>query len=115
METMRDGSNLSRIRKHAMIDLGVSRRVPNKRRRGYIKIPLEMLTEFGAPLPHPAVTGFAQGALDPFLRFPIVLDDFARELVANGEYMDLVDLRWNLFQGTQYPMKQLTSSLHNSF
>lgn len=80
---MRDAANLSRIRKHAMREIGVSRRRrSNFKRRSHVKIPLEMLAEL--PLPSPAATGFGEGAIDPFARFPIDLDDFGRELVVNS-------------------------------
>lgn len=85
LQTMRDASNLSRIRKHAMRDIGASRRrLTNVKRRAYDKIPLEVLTEIDIVLPSPVTTGLGEGAIDPFLQFPVELDDFGRELIVNS-------------------------------
>ena len=85
LHDMRDAENLSRIRKHAMHDIGVTRRRrSNYKRRSQIKIPLEVLTELDIPLPSPANMVVGHGAIDPFMQFPITLDDFGRELVVNS-------------------------------
>lgn len=85
LHSMRDPSNLSRVRQHAMRDIGASRRRrSNPRRRAYGKIPLELLSELDMPLPSPTVTGLSNGGVDPFVRLPIELDGFGRELIINS-------------------------------
>ena len=76
-----------------MRDIGTARRRrTNRNRKGYTHIPLEMLPERGVPLPSPVATGFGEGAIDPFLKFPVDLDYFGRELIVNSMLPDPFDL-----------------------
>ena len=92
VSAMRDTAAKSVIRKHAMRDIGVSRRRPDKRRKGYVKIPLKLLTppnEVLTPpnevmVPNPTRLNMGSGAIDPFIAFPVELDHVGRELVANS-------------------------------
>lgn len=93
LSSMRDPFAISRIRKHAMQDIGKARRRPNKRHKRYNKIPLELEKVHELPLPSPTVTGFGEGGIDPFLRFPVELDAFGRELIMNSEWSNVVRLQ----------------------
>ena len=77
---MRDATAKSQIRKHAMKDIGVSRRRPDKRRKGYIEVPLKMLA--AVPLPHPDSTSLGGGVVDPFLEYPVELNQTGKKLVS---------------------------------
>lgn len=79
---MRNASAKSQIRKHAMKDIGATRRRPHKRRQGYIRVPLEFIPE--ALAPHPASSSVDYGGVDPFLQYPVELDRDGRRLVANS-------------------------------
>jgi hypothetical protein len=82
INSMRNASAKSQIRKHAMKDIGAARRRPRQRRRGYIKVPLEFIPE--ALAPHPASSSIDYGGVDPFLQYPVELDRDGRRLVANS-------------------------------
>ena len=85
VSAMRGTAAKSVIRKHAMRDIGVSRRRPDKRRKGYVNIPVALLTPPNeAVVPSPSALNMGDGFIDPFLAFPVVLDHVGRELVANS-------------------------------
>ena len=81
-DKMRDARAKSQIRKHAMRDIGVLRRRPNKRRRRYVNMPVDFRPESFAP--HPAATSISYEGVDPFLSYPIELDQDAKRHVANS-------------------------------
>ena len=81
-DNMRDAKAKSQIRKHAMKDIGALRRRPNKRRRGYVSMPMDFRPE--GFVPNPASTSVSYGGVDPFLCYPIELDQDAKRLVANS-------------------------------
>ena len=80
---MRDAGVKSQIRKHAMKDIGITRRRPDKRRRGYIELCLDLLPNLSVP--SPVWTSVGSGAIDPFLTYPVELGHVERELVANSK------------------------------
>ena len=84
ISSMRNASAKSQIRKHAMKDIGATRRRPNKRRQGCIRIPIEFIPE--ALAPHPASSSIDYDGVDPFLQYPVVLDRDGRMLVANSTF-----------------------------
>lgn len=69
---MRDARAKSQVRKYAMKDIGLSRRCPHKRRKGYIEVPLRILATMA--LYHPDSTSVAPGAVDPFPECSVALD-----------------------------------------
>ena len=91
LQHMRGRAATSQIRKHAMKDIGITRRRPEKRRRGYIELPWELLPI----MPAPYSTSIGGGAIDPFLGCPVELDDVGKRLVA---YSKLAHYRsWRQF------------------
>ena len=82
---MRDAGVKSQIRKHAMKDIGVTRRRPDKRRRGCIELLVELMPVVTAP--SPVTTSVGSNAIDPFLRYPVELGHVERELVANSKFV----------------------------
>lgn len=92
LSRMRDAAAKSQIRKHAMKDIGVTRRRPDKRRRGCIEVPLELLPRMAAP--SPVVTSIGYAAIDPFLKYPVELDHVGKELVANSKSIAVLSVRW---------------------
>jgi hypothetical protein len=85
--SMRSASAKSQIRKHAMKDIGVTRRRPNKRRKGYVNVPIELLADVLSP--HPASTGISYDGVDPFLNYPVELDYQGKKLVANSMFVQV--------------------------
>ena len=82
---MRGANAKSLIRKHAMKDIGASRRRSGKQRKGYIRFPLDWLDPADqVRVPDPMALSVPSGAIDPFLDFPVELDHTGRELVANS-------------------------------
>ena len=67
---MYDASIKSKVMKHAMKDIGVTRRKPRKSRKRYFEFSLELLTQVDTLLPSPWVTEVCSGAIDPFIKFP---------------------------------------------
>ena len=67
-----------------MQDIGKTRRRAKRNRKGWTEFELEMLPQ-RALLPNPATGAFAGGSIDPFVKFPVELDHFGRELIANGQ------------------------------
>ena len=67
-----------------MKDIGVTRRRLNKRRKGYVNVPIEFRADVLAP--HPASTSVSYDGVDPFLNYPVELDRQGRKLVANSMF-----------------------------
>lgn len=82
---MRNASAKSQIRKHAMKDIGATRRRAHKRRQGCIRIPIEIIPEMLAP--HPASNSIDYEGVDPFLQYPVELDRDGRKLVNNSTFV----------------------------
>lgn len=80
----RDPGARSKIRRHAMKDIGYRRRKPKKQR--YLNISLdipadvETLQSLRATSPQAAIGG---GGVHTFFKFPVDLDDIGKALVAN--------------------------------
>lgn len=86
LSSMRDASTKSQIRKHAMKDIGITRRRPKKASRRVVELPVDALTQALIPPPHPKWSS-VQSGIDPFIKFPVELDHIGRELVENSERM----------------------------
>ena len=81
-DDLKDGETQLRIRRLAMREVGKARRGP-KNKRGRNQIVLELRSRTGHP---PASIDYlGSGRIDPFIRFPIELDDGARALLANSK------------------------------
>lgn len=86
VEEMRDASAKSIIRRHAMKDIGASRRGRPRRRKVVVELPNEALTAALKSYACPLSPGIRCGAVDPFCRFPVDLDYNGRALVANSMF-----------------------------
>lgn len=69
------------IRRLAMTEVGKARRKP-KTKRGRNKIVLELRNPTER---QPSIDRMGSGSLNPFERYPIVLDDDSRALLANSQ------------------------------
>jgi hypothetical protein len=101
INSMKNASTKSQIRKHAMKDIGVTRRRPKKESRRVIELPVDALPQTLVPYPHPQWST-VQSGIDPFMKFPVELDHVGRELVANGEGMRIHYCRRHAPQGQPY-------------
>jgi hypothetical protein len=80
-DDLKDGETQLRIRRLAMRQVGKARRRP-KNKRGRNQIVLEL---HSTPQPPASIEYLGSGRIDPFIRFPIELDDGARALLANSK------------------------------
>ncbi|KAF2172118.1 hypothetical protein M409DRAFT_17358 [Zasmidium cellare ATCC 36951] len=83
VDQMRDATAISSIRRHAMKDIGRSRRKPKKTR--FVEVPIDVLVDFNAPTeivpaPKPAIGG---GGVHTFFPIPVELDQVGKALLAN--------------------------------
>ncbi|KAK4508219.1 hypothetical protein PRZ48_001957 [Zasmidium cellare] len=83
VDQMRDATAISSIRRHAMKDIGRSRRKPKK--KWLIEVPIDVPIDFNAPVevvpaPKPAIGG---GGVHTFFPIPIELDQVGKALLAN--------------------------------
>ena len=82
-DDLKDEETQLRIRRLAMKEVGKARRKP-KTKRGRNEIVLELRnTAQGQPV----IDRLSSGRVDPFIRYPIELDDDSRALLANSEYI----------------------------
>lgn len=84
VDQMRDATAISSIRRHAMKDIGRSRRKPKKKR--LIEVPIDVPIDFNAPVevvpaPKPAIGG---GGVHTFFPIPVELDQVGKALLANS-------------------------------
>jgi hypothetical protein len=79
LDKMRDAKAKSTIRKHAMKDIGISRRKPKKNQ--IIEIPLDVTA-----LMHPAPSWWLGHSPDPFVKYPMELSRDGHELIANSKF-----------------------------
>lgn len=82
-DDLKDEETQIRIRRLAMIEVGKARRKP-KNRRGRNEVVLELRDTAQSPS---NIDRLGSGRIDPFVRYPIELDDNARALLANGNYL----------------------------
>lgn len=80
-DDLKDEETRLRIRRLAMTEVGKARRKP-RNKRGRSEIVLELRNTARKP---PSIDRLGSGRIDPFMRYPIELDDEARALVANSE------------------------------
>ena len=78
---MREKGVKTQIRKHAMKDIGATRRRPKKRRQRSIE-----LCVLSPIAPSPTSTIVTSGAVDPFLQYPVELGRTEKELVTNSKF-----------------------------
>lgn len=78
-DDLKDEEFQLRIRRLAMTEVGKARRKP-KTKRGRNEIVLELRSTIPKP---PEIDRLGSGKMDPFLRYPIELDDKSRALLAN--------------------------------
>lgn len=81
-DDLKDEDTQLRIRRLAMKEVGKARRRP-KNRRGRNQIVLELRDVAYA---RSSIGRLGSGRIDPFVLFPIELDDGARTLLANSTY-----------------------------
>lgn len=79
-DDLKDEATQLRIRRLAMTEVGKARRKP-KTRCGRTKFVLELRN---TAQKSPDIDRLGSGRLDPFVRYPIVLDDRSRALLANS-------------------------------
>lgn len=89
VDHMRDATAISRIRRHAMKDIGRQRRKPKKKR--FIEVPIEVPIDSNArtdlaPAPKPAIGG---GGVHTFFPIPVELDQVGKALLANSTLCDV--------------------------
>ena len=70
-----------------MKDIGATRRRSNKRRKGYVNIPVRLVAAVLPP--HPASTSISYDGVDPFLNYPVELDYQGKMLVANSMFVQV--------------------------
>lgn len=86
-DDLKDGETQLRIRRLAMAEVGKARRKP-RTKRGRTEIVLELRNPTQSP---PEIDRLGSGRLDPFIRYPIALDDTSRALIANSTYLALME------------------------
>lgn len=82
---MRDDRAISQIRRHAMKEIGKSRRLPKptqqKRREQSIILPDEEMASTDAVTPQLTWQQIGSSGIDPFCQFPVTLTETSRVLV----------------------------------
>ncbi|KAF2269412.1 hypothetical protein CC78DRAFT_539961 [Lojkania enalia] len=81
-DELKDEGTQIRIRRFAMAEVGKARRKP-KTRRERNEIVLEVREAYWVASEHLNLERLGCGEFDPFIRFPIDLNDSSRELIAN--------------------------------
>ena len=88
-DDLKDDQTQLRIRRLAMSEVGKARRKPKTKRERN-----EIMLEFREPPTRPFLDRLGGGELDPFVQYPVELDDASRELVAYGVWFLLFRKIW---------------------